>query len=84
MPLCRSAGAVSAWTRLRLPHLVHAAFSTSSPVQAVIDFQDYNNVVAASLSSSLVGGSPQCLTAVQQGFAALDTAMRGSVRARVV
>ena len=31
-------GALSAWIRLRLPHLVSAAFSTSSPVEAVIDF----------------------------------------------
>ena len=31
-------GALSAWIRLRLPHLISAAFSTSSPVRAVIDF----------------------------------------------
>ena len=31
-------GVLSAWTRLRLPHLVHAALSTSSPVLSQVDF----------------------------------------------
>jgi hypothetical protein len=31
-------GALSAWIRLRLPHLITAAFATSSPVHAIIDF----------------------------------------------
>lgn len=35
-------GALSAWARLRLPHLVHAAISTSSPVQASFDDVSYN------------------------------------------
>jgi hypothetical protein len=34
-----------------------AAFSTSSPVLAQVDFTGYNDVVAASLSNTLVGGS---------------------------
>jgi hypothetical protein len=32
------AGALSGFLRLRLPHLISAAFATSSPVQAVVDF----------------------------------------------
>lgn len=31
-------GALSAWLRLKIPHLVWAAFSTSSPVEAQVDF----------------------------------------------
>lgn len=103
-------GALSAWTRLRLPHIVHAALSTSSPIQvrsklpamsaamsvcsfeirvarspdecnqpafpriiytraidgigvwrlflqAVADFTGYNDVVAASLAKTSIGGS---------------------------
>lgn len=53
------------------------AFSTSSPVQAVADFYGYNDVVAASLSSPLVGGSPACLTAVKAAFVGIDAALRG-------
>lgn len=32
-------GALSGWLRFRLPHLVWGAFSTSSPVEAIADFQ---------------------------------------------
>jgi hypothetical protein len=49
-------GALSAWARLRLPHLVTAAVSTSSPVLASFDFLEYNAVVGRSLAQPLVGG----------------------------
>jgi serine protease 16 len=71
-------GALSAWLRLRLPHLVYGSFSTSSPVGLVVDFTGYNDVVAASLNSTLVGGSPSCLAAVTEAFAVIDAALRGS------
>jgi serine protease 16 len=71
-------GALSAWLRLRLPSLVFAAFSTSSPVKAVVDFTAYCDVVSASLADPAVGGSPACLSAVKAGFAAVDAAFRGS------
>lgn len=76
-------GALSAWLRFRLPHLIYGAVSTSSPVEAQVDFQGYNNVVAASLSNTAVGGSDACLAAVKAGFAALDAAMRGTVDQQV-
>jgi serine protease 16 len=71
-------GALSAWARLRLPHIVHTALSTSSPVEASIDFTGYNAVVANSLSYPLVGGSSQCLQAMTQAFQAIDAAFTGS------
>ena len=71
-------GALSAWTRIRLPHLVYAAFSTSSPVEAIIDFTGYCDTVSSALSSSLVGGSPLCRTALAAAFAGIDAAFRGS------
>lgn len=71
-------GALSAWIRLRIPQLVFAAFSTSSPVLAQLDFTGYCDVVAASMSNSLVGGSPQCLTALESAFQSINTALRGS------
>ena len=67
-------GALSAWARLRLPHIVHGAISSSSPVEASFDDQSYNDVVAASLSYPLVGGSPACLQATRDAFAAMDAA----------
>lgn len=75
-------GALSAWARLRLPHIVHAAISTSSPVQASFDDVSYNDVVANSLSMPLIGGSPACLTATAQAFVAIDAAFSGTADAR--
>ena len=72
-------GALSAWARLRLPHIVHTALSTSSPVEAMIDFTGYNSVVADSLSYPLVGGSDQCLQSMTQAFEAIDAAFTGPI-----
>ena len=54
-------GALAAWSRLKYPHLIHAAWSSSGPVQADEDFSGYMNVVAASLADTAVGGSSQCV-----------------------
>jgi serine protease 16 len=75
-------GALSAWARLRLPHIVHTAVSTSSPIEATLDFQGYNYVVAASLAAPIVGGSAACTTNVAAAFAALDAAFNGTAAAR--
>jgi len=36
---------------------VHAAIASSAPVRAIVDFHDFNGVVAKSLATDLVGGS---------------------------
>ena len=41
------------------PHLVHGAVASSAPVQAITNFDGYNEVVADSLTSTIVGGSEQ-------------------------
>ena len=71
-------GALSAWARARLPHLVAFAFSTSSPVEASFDFTGYCDVVSDSLSDAAVGGSPTCRGRVADAFAAIDAALRGT------
>ena len=75
-------GALSAWARLRLPHIVHAAVSTSSPVQASFDDVSYNDVVAASLAMPLIGGSPACTAATAAAFSAMDAAFLGPAAER--
>lgn len=42
-------GSLAAWMRLKYPHLVHGAVSSSGPLLAQIDFQQYFVVVANAL-----------------------------------
>lgn len=65
-------GALSAWFRIKFPHLVVGAVSSSSPVKALLDFNGYNHVVAESLEDPLVGGSQKCLNGVKSAFKAVD------------
>ncbi|XP_030044867.1 thymus-specific serine protease, partial [Microcaecilia unicolor] len=65
-------GSLSAWFRLKFPHLVFAAVASSAPVRAELDFVGYNKVVAESLSDPVVGGSPKCLDAVAESFRTVD------------
>ncbi|KAM4696385.1 thymus-specific serine protease [Rhinophrynus dorsalis] len=66
-------GSLSAWFRLKFPHLVYAAVASSAPVRAQLDFTGYNKVVAQSLSDPVIGGSLKCLDAVREGFRAVDS-----------
>ncbi|XP_062571736.1 thymus-specific serine protease-like [Saccostrea cucullata] len=65
-------GALSAWFRLKYPHLVFGAVASSAPVQAQTDFQGYNEVVAKSLADPTVGGSKQCTAQVSEAFQKID------------
>jgi len=51
-------GALSAWARLKYPHLFAGAFSASAPVEAKLDFFEYFEVTANSLG-------PKCNSVVQ-------------------
>ncbi|XP_033104960.1 thymus-specific serine protease-like [Anneissia japonica] len=62
------AGDLSAWFRVKYPHLVYAAVASSAPVRAVTNFEAYNDVVKTSLSDTTVGGSQQCLSNISSAF----------------
>uniref|UniRef100_A0A8C4R800 Thymus-specific serine protease n=1 Tax=Eptatretus burgeri TaxID=7764 RepID=A0A8C4R800_EPTBU len=68
-------GSLSAWFRLKFPHLVFAAVASSAPVRAQLDFQDYNKVVANSLSDPMIEGSKECVANVRSAFSTLDAAL---------
>jgi thymus-specific serine protease len=64
-------GMVAAFARLKFPNLIHASVSSSSPVEAMVDFPGYNNVVAQSTANPIVGGSDACLAVVVDGHKAI-------------
>lgn len=68
-------GALAAWSRLKYPDIIHAAWSSSGPVLAQEDFVGYMDVVAASLADEAVGGSPQCVAALEDAFTAIVDAV---------
>lgn len=69
-------GALSAWVRIKYPHLIHGAVASSAPVRAVANFEGYNDVVAKSLSTALVGGSEKCADKVRQAFRTVDDLLK--------
>jgi len=60
-------GMVAALARYRFPHLITAAVSSSAPLQAQVDMEGYNNVVASSMAAASVGGSQACLDTIIEG-----------------
>ncbi len=60
-------GMMAGWSRLKFPHLIYGSVSNSAPVQVVLDFHEYNEVVAASLKNPMVGGSDECYEIVRNG-----------------
>jgi thymus-specific serine protease len=64
-------GMLAAWARLQFPHLIHAAVSNSAPIQAKLDFPEYNGHAGWALQYDKVGGSPACLDIVRDGHAEL-------------
>ena len=60
-------GSLAAWLRLKYPHLVAGAVSTSGPLLAKADFYEYLEVVTASLNTSVhTGCVPALRTAVRR------------------
>ncbi|XP_045722042.1 thymus-specific serine protease [Mirounga angustirostris] len=76
------AGSLAAWARLKFPHLIFASVASSAPVRAVLDFSEYNEVVSRSLTSTAVGGSPECLAAASAAFAEVERRLRAGPGAR--
>ena len=65
-------GMLSAWSRLKYPHLIFASISNSSPVQAQLDFPEYNDRVAYDLRDEAVGGSDVCFDIFSDGHAEIS------------
>ena len=62
-------GMLASFFRIKYPHLCWAAVASSAPVEAVANFQGYNNVVAESLGNPAAGGSASCRKTIADAFA---------------
>ena len=71
-------GMMASWARLKYPDLFYASVSSSAPVQAELNMQGYNDVVAFSMNDTTVGGSPTCLANIKSAFSALGEKLQGS------
>ncbi|KAI3383561.1 hypothetical protein SNEBB_005366 [Seison nebaliae] len=64
-------GSLSAWFRLKYPHLVHAAISSSGPLYAETDFYQYLEVVQNSIRSMANDGE-KCLSSITKAISTLE------------
>lgn len=64
-------GNLAAWFKLKYPEHAVGSISSSAPVYAENDFQQYAQVVTNSLSMEHVGGSEECRLAVSNATAML-------------
>ena len=69
-------GMMAGFFRLKYPHLVHAAVSSSSPWLAKVDMQEYQDIVGDSLAIESIGGSDACKAVVVDGHAAIGDAIQ--------
>lgn len=68
-------GMLAAWARYKFPHIVHAAVSNSAPVQAELDFFQYNEHVWFDLGLATVGGEASCQNTISEGHKQIATAL---------
>ncbi|CAG9772228.1 unnamed protein product [Ceutorhynchus assimilis] len=61
-------GTLAAWLRHKYPHLVSGAVSSSGPLEAVLDFNEYLQVVRNGLATH----SLDCIANIKDAFAQLD------------
>ena len=77
-------GMMAGWFRVIHPQLVHASISSSAPVHAKLDMNEYFDVTAHAYSLPSVGGSAACEANIRDGHAEIKQMFNTSAgRARL-
>jgi hypothetical protein len=63
------AGSIATWIRQKYPHLVDAVWASSAPLEAKLDFSEFNEVLSESIE--IVGGE-KCLAIFQSAFEKME------------
>ncbi|XP_037085863.1 putative serine protease K12H4.7 [Pollicipes pollicipes] len=67
-------GSLAAWYRLKYPHMVHAAVSSSAPLHAQTNFYEFLSVVSDALRSE---SGQECYSGVAAAFSELEQRIGG-------
>jgi hypothetical protein len=60
---------MAAWIRQKYPHTIDAAWASSAPLDAKVDFKEYKEVMTESIR--IVGGD-ECVSAFEEGFKEIE------------
>ncbi|XP_045509497.1 putative serine protease K12H4.7 [Colias croceus] len=66
-------GSLVAWLRIKYPHLVHAAISSSGPLLAKLNFMEYYEVVADAITEKTA--SSECVNRIKDAHEQIITLM---------
>lgn len=69
-------GMFAGLARLKYPHLFYAAVSSSSPIEAKVDFQGYNDIVAVSMRNPSVGVSKAYTNVIRAGHQKIGSLLK--------
>ncbi|CAH0716103.1 unnamed protein product, partial [Brenthis ino] len=67
-------GSLAAWLRLKYPHLVHAAVSSSGPLLAKVNFMEYFQVVINALEEKT--GDSNCVSELKRAHQQIEEKMK--------
>ncbi|VDP09744.1 unnamed protein product [Soboliphyme baturini] len=68
-------GALSAWSRLKYPHLITGSIASSGPVQAQLNFPEYLKVVSNSFSAY----DPECVSTLKSAILKMQSLLKTTV-----